>query len=382
MKVLVLLFKQRLVVWMLGVFLSLVLFNTTYMHLGTIVPLTVMVLSLFHIIFHYRIKITGNKCLFLIFITITLVSTFFSGGDDYREIFKILITIIIYMVFSSIRYADREVRFISLLLCLSYLVYAILVITSIGLYSEDYGRVNIRILGGDIPLDPNVTAAVFPLPIIICLYNFLYGKLKILSAFSIVLFLVGILACGSRGSFLGIIGVGILLIQYLFSRRIGFFSKFVFLTILLYAIYYALFYAISDDTIFGLERILDYGGDDASNGRTTIWMKRISLIMDSPIIGYGANYNIGTIHSACHNTFLQVLYYGGLVGFCCFLVPVVKVLYQGRVDKFLRYALIFSVFLPIFFIDTLQERTLWNFLIFFDIMSKHNEGEIIWFKKQ
>ena len=37
--------------------------------------------------------------------------------------------------------------------------------------------------------------------------------------------------------------------------------------------------------------------------------------------------------------------------------------------SWLKVALFASVFVPLFFIDTLQERPLWNFLIFYEMLS-------------
>ena len=275
----------------------------------------------------------------------------------------------------------KEVRFISLAIFVSYLVYAILVIKAIG--SSDlsfYGRVNIKILNSEYPLDPNVTASVFSLPVIIGLYNLLYGRLKLLSIAGIAVLLIAITACGSRGAFLGLVGVFFMALLYLNSQKVNAFYRWFLIILITGVVAYSLFFAISDDTVFGMERIMETDDADVSNGRLEIWATRLEFLLYSPLIGYGANYQVGPIHCACHNTLLQILYYGGLIGFYLFFKPIIKLLKRKTISPAVKYALFLSVFVPIFFIDTLQERTIWNFIIFYELLSRNGIGEecLIW----
>ena len=106
MKNIILVLNQRKVVWLLAIFLSLILFNTTYRNLGTYVPLVVIFISLFHINFRYKITISNYKGLLLVFVLVTLFSTILSEGDFSRDVPKIFITILIYIAFSSIYYSE------------------------------------------------------------------------------------------------------------------------------------------------------------------------------------------------------------------------------------------------------------------------------------
>ena len=136
------------------------------------------------------------------------------------------------------------------------------------------------------------------------------------------------------------------------------------------------------DAIFGFDRILDFSGDDASNGRTGVWIERLDLFTYSPMWGYGMNYNMGMTHRgmACHNTFIQLVHYGGVIGFCLFLIPIVSLFKRSTVSKITKLSLFISVFMPVCFIDTLQERTIWNFLIFYSILSMREGAErcLLW----
>lgn len=376
------LLNQRPLVYLLGAFFSLVLFNTTYMDLGTYVPIIVITLTL---IFALSARKSGCKQSYgiLFFSVIVFLSTLLSGGEISREVEKIFLNALLFVVVTSLFFSEKEVRFLSFVIFVSYLVYAVLVFQAIGTVGTFYGRTNIIILNSDYPLDPNVTASVFALPVVIGLYNFLYGRLKLLSIIGIIVFLVALVACASRGAFLGLIGASLLLLHFVSGRRGNLFYKTLLIGLVVAAIGYAMFYAINDESLFGMERILDADDEDVSNGRVEIWTKRLMFILKSPIWGYGANYSIGPIHCACHNTFIQILYYGGIFGLWLFFKPIVRVLKRKQVSVLIKYALFASVFVPVFFIDTLQERTLWNFLIIYELLSREGIGEdaLLWLKK-
>ena len=81
---------------------------------------------------------------------------------------------------------------------------------------------------------------------------------------------------------------------------------------------------------------------------------------------------------ASHNTFIQVLHYGGLLGLFLFFIPVVSMYRRTTISKMNKIVLFLSVFMPVFFIDTLQERTLWNFLLFYSLLSSSsNANELL-----
>ena len=376
----------RLLTVLVAIFLGLVLFNTTYLDLGTIVPLIVIFFTIGVVLFKYGIrKVSFNSI--IIFVLIAFFSTFVSGGNDYRELVKILLTVFFFLIVISIPYKNEEVKFLSFMLCLLYVIYAILVIQSIGLDTAVYGRVTIIILGGDIPLDPNVTATAFVLPVTICTYNALYGKYRLLAFGEIFVVLVAMMACSSRGAFLGLLGAVIIVADYVFHNKTSLLTKMVLIIIFVMCIKYALFDFLKDDSLFGIERIIDYQGDDTSNGRTKIWSEKIGLLTSSLyafLLGYGNNYSLGYTGHVSHNTILQIFYYGGLLGFICFFKPIVRLFRRKTINNSIKYALFASVFIPIFFIDTLEERTLWNFLIFYTILSSRNNADnyLIWFEKR
>lgn len=354
------------------------------MSLGTFVPLTVMGLFIISALTQYRFHIKRYKLCYLIFLALVCMSTIISGGELGRDIPKILFIIIVYLIASSLPFQDNEISFLSFSICAFYSIYAILVIQSIGLDTEYYGRVQIKILGGDIPLDPNIVSANFVFPLVLSMYNTLYSKYKILPLILTLLLFIAIIVSGSRGALLGVIvGTMFILTPYIMSNQTTKWVKFITIGVLLYAVIYSIDFVSTQDNIFGLNRAISFNEDDSGNGRLPIWIDRLELLTSSPIFGYGHNYNLGVLRGmATHNTFLQVFYYGGVFGLFLFFRPIVIIFKRKNVNRFLKLALFSSVFIPIFFLDTLEERTFWNFLIFYELFSNtSNPKEVLLWKK-
>lgn len=317
---------------------------------------------------------------------IFLFSTVLSGGDELTQCLKIFLTALFSVHATRLCVSDKEVRFLSLIICISYAIYAILVVQSMGGETMYYGRAQIRILGSEYPLDPNVVSAVFVFPFIICFYNLLYGKYKIMALLLILLFFVAIVALGSRGGFLALaVSSAFLLGNFVFSKKSSMMMKIMISIVLIVVTVYAINFLSGVEGIFGLTRILDFETDDVSNGRTGVWVERMNLLLYSPLWGYGINYDVGTLHRgmASHNTIIQILHYGGLIGFFLFFIPLYNIFKRKAVSFPIKMALFSSVMLPIFFIDTIQERTLWNFIIFYSFLSTQTSADecLLWNKK-
>lgn len=379
--------SQRIVVYVIAFFISLVLFNTTYMSLGTIVPMLTIIFGLILFVSSRpKTNVNNRNNLYIWMSFIFLFSTVLSGGDELTQCLKIFLTALFSVHATRLCVSDKEVRFLSLIICISYAIYAILVVQSMGGETMYYGRAQIRILGSEYPLDPNVVSAVFVFPFIICFYNLLYGKYKIMALLLILLFFVAIVALGSRGGFLALaVSSAFLLGNFVFSKKSSMMMKIMISIVLIVVTVYAINFLSGVEGIFGLTRILDFETDDVSNGRTGVWVERMNLLLYSPLWGYGINYDVGTLHRgmASHNTIIQILHYGGLIGFFLFFIPLYNIFKRKAVSFPIKMALFSSVMLPIFFIDTIQERTLWNFIIFYSFLSTQTSADecLLWNKK-
>lgn len=373
--------KQRFVVLIIALFFAIVLFNTTFLNLGTYLPLVIIFLGFVCFSFTKKTYVNKKNVYFIAFAILLFFSTFISGGDLYRECLKILLTVCFIYKASKVKLTDSEIQYLSLFICISYLIYAVLTIQAIGQDTQYYGRAQLRILNSEIPLDPNVVAAVFVLPMVISLYNLLYGRYKLIAAFLLVIFLIAIIALGSRGATVSfVVPCVLLLLRYFLSRSTSAWIKLFSAVVIFVVAFFVIDFISEQDAIFGFDRIFDLTGDDASNGRTGVWLERLELITSSPLWGYGVNYDVGGTHTgmASHNTFIQVLHYGGLLDLFLFFIPVVSMYRRTTISKMNKIVLFLSVFMPVFFIDTLQERTLWNFLLFYSLLSSSsNANELL-----
>ena len=378
--------RQRRIVILISLFLALVLFNTSYMSLGTIVPSFVMLLTICDMIYESQcLSFRKPHIPLIIFAYIVLLSTLFSTGNIDLESLKVFILAIYVTCVSSVILHAQEVKFIGIILVLSYLVYAFLVLFAIGGDSNYYGRVQISILHSSIPLDPNVVAAVFVLPFILCLYNLFYGKYKIFFLGSMLFFFMAIVASASRGAMLSIVIASVLLlVSYFLNQNVKFINKLLIVIGLLILCSFIITY-LTFNFEFAFQRMfeMDINDNNISNGRFPIWKDRMNAIMNSPIIGYGSNYNIGEYKGVrSHNTYIQVLQYSGFIGFFLFFSVLYYSFKKLKMPFLAKSALYVSVLLPVFFIDQLQERIIWNFILFSTMLSyQDNVHDILLWKK-
>lgn len=366
------LLKYNVMIYVLGLFFSLVVFNTTYLQLGTILPILIM--TFFYILIivgNRKLKIEKYRISFLLMAIVLFLVTTFNDGDDYRVIFKVVILSIFYMIATSIEYNEKEVCFFIRFIVYSYLIYALYLLFGIE-RNEHYSRETLIIFGSE--LDPNIVAAVFVLPIVILLYNILYStNHKIINLILLLFFVLAVVITGSRGGFVGmLLSLMILLYAYMSDKLVKPSYKIVtiiFIVLIFWLIYTYLSLFYTDYLTRSMSFTGDTGGGD---GRTSIWSERLSYLMDSPLWGCGMIFDRGLWRGwANHNTYVQVLYGAGTIGITLFLVPIIVVFRRSK-SRILMLSLFFSVFIPIFFLDTLDNRLLWNGLIIFDILSKHN----------
>jgi hypothetical protein len=198
--------------------------------------------------------------------------------------------------------------------------------------------------------DPNETALLF----VLC-FPFVFWKAvelkdwkKLLIIGLGALMVMGIIATSSRGGFLGLLAVTIVIIgQY---RRVTRISLLPFLIVpsLVFAIIY--FYGGAEykeriATIFNTEKNYNY---TESTGRIAVWKQGIDMMIENPVVGVGA-YQFETANgrmfksesggkwSAAHNILIQVgaeLGFPGLLAYCFIMFIVVMKLRKVASVKF------------------------------------------------
>ena len=133
-------------------------------------------------------------------------------------------------------------------------------------------------------------------------------------------------------------------------------------------------------------------GDKLSNytARITIWQEAIKKILLSPIIGYGMPKNGGHIiingkPMYAHNGYLEILLYGGIIGFALFVVILKKFLFVK--SRYLNKEIIcvasgIVAFLIMMLTEThINTISFWAFLTMYEYIVNRNIGNIVNKKK-
>lgn len=77
------LIKQRFAIFVIAIFIAMVLFNTTYLGLGTSLPLIIIFLGLLTFLHVEKTNANKRNICFIWLSIVILCSTLLSGGDPY-----------------------------------------------------------------------------------------------------------------------------------------------------------------------------------------------------------------------------------------------------------------------------------------------------------
>ena len=353
--------KVRPVVICFGLYLSLVLFQTPFMNLGTLAAFGTIALTVLSALFCGDVKIrsfrltTPSILLTLLFLLSTVVS-FASGGlPNYYVRYAAQFFLCVFLI--NVRLTPHEHNFLKQIFCVALTIYAALAIQSMA---ETYTHARIKLFGSS--LDPNFIG--LPMVGATCLFleRILCAKKgRILAGICYVICAAALLMTASRGNLVGWIGAnGVFLILYIFRSRIPVYRKAILIGLLAIAIPVLIGYAYTHfDT--QLQRMLNFG-EGADNGRFDLWEKSFAMWKNAPIFGNGLNAMIRSHSLASHNTYLQLLTETGLVGLV--LMGVTAFIFLKKAWKY-EYALLcmlVGMLMQIFFLDALDNRYVWILL--------------------
>lgn len=209
--------------------------------------------------------------------------------------------------------------------------------------------------------DPNYFS-LLPLLVIMCC-NYLCAGRKWILVLMNMLMVVLILATFSR------MGILCLIIYYM----LHFISKRLFYLYLLPAtivLIPAALYEISQ--IY--ESLLDFNPNSIDE-RYQIVLGSIKMIFENPLVGYGFNTKSPFHMLESHNTYLQILMYGGIVGFLLVFIPIIscylnmQAVQTSNLEDTRIKVLLLSMFFPfmisIFFLSYLTIKFFWIFVMVF-----------------
>lgn len=348
------------VVIFFSMFMALMLFQTSYMNLGTIAAFATMLLTVLAFIFSkkYRVCLINTTSLFLLlFLFISVFTTILHGlSPSYKYVSQIILCFLLF----SIDLTEHESKFMRSVFTIASLIYGALTVYSCHkLGDERYFHGGIVLFNAT--LDPNFIGIPLTAAMTILFYDIMHSGKKMLRTCAYILLAIAIVYTSSRGNFLtSSFSVLLIVVSYTLDKQISLWKKILIICCAFLAIVFMIdFFSTAFQTQW--ERMSNITGD-SDNSRFILWERALSLWWNNPLFGSGIGGNYAIYGKATHNTYLTLLSETGLVGsflFVGFLINLMKkALYY---EKALFYMLL-GVMLQIFFLDAIDNRCLWAIL--------------------
>jgi len=326
--------------------------------------LTVFFILLFMLSFNQKVNIASKHFVFsMLFLIITWISILFSKYVTQSISMAITYSSLIglYLFISFVPFSSNNIKMLKKAIELSGIFVFFYMILSGGI---DFSRFSLSSNN-----DPNNLAAFMLAPIFVSLNNIFEEKKNSLSIISFILSMVILLLTGSRGAFLSLI-LGFVTWLFLNIKKIRQIVFFIPVVILIVVILGSL--ESVQNIIYRVINIESYIYDITLYGsRIHIWTIVLNdLIPNMSIWGYGVGNSsfelipyFGYAYGI-HNTYLNSLIEFGVIGFIVFLAFIGNILKDSF--KFsknsLLIGLLVSIFVVIFFLDSLPKKYFWNVL--------------------
>jgi len=361
----------RWVVISFSICLALMLYQTPYLNLGTITALASMGLTTIFLVFTLskqgtRMSVPVSLVLFLLFSTI---STFANHIEP--ELWKVILQILFCVLMSSLRLTNKESTYFEWAFSLALTVYAVFIIRECSTNVARYYHGDIELFNTE--FDPNYIAIPIVCAMILMLGNVLNKNKRVISGTLFAVMAVSLMYTASRGAFLGLISGMSVVLYYSFFKGKGasrFFSIFLF-AILAYILVRYMFINFEDAT----GRITDVNNnDEIDNGRLAIWNLSFNKWLENPLFGFGIGGNYRIIGVANHNTYVEVLFCTGLLGTITFISFVVSLFKKAIKSSPVYLALMISLVIQIFFLDSLSNRCLWLLFTWMAMLPNNKAG--------
>lgn len=368
--------KIRPTVISFGIFVALMLFQTSYLRLGTIaasVSAALIIISFFIDNKSLVIRVTKVGIAAAVFAVHIFLLALLKGYFP-SDLLPLLTYLLLFVLLSGFRMKTEEHDFIKKIFVLASVFYSLLTIRScVSLAGVRYTHGSIELFHTKI--DPNFIA--IPLVAALSLLFECIGnkKRRIWAIAGYIIVAGAILFTASRGAFLAVAVTFVCFLTfYLTSKRIGAREKLQMLLVFLGGVLLVSYLAI---TYFPqqLERMAAFE-EGADNGRLGLWMESVGLWAEHPLLGAGLD-GMHRIHGkASHNTYLQILSETGLIGFTCVLIMVVPLVKKCfRYDRSI-FVLCCGMFFQIIFLSALSDRCVWAVLIWLVMLpGRQPQGE-------
>lgn len=367
--------RIRPVIYVFILFEMVMLLQTTYSNLGTIVTgaLSGLLIMTYLMESHY-IKKNSSIVLIFCYAGLLFFSTIFRTNIT-SKLFQFFVYVILFILLTSLELNDREARWILNGFVIASIFYSIMIILYRINNPTTYIHSRIVILGSEI--DPNYIGLPLIVSFSILFYEVLHQDKKILKVLEILILTLAVLLTSSRGNFLSLMVCAILNILFFFkSHTLAWYKKMAILVATI-IVFFAFYNFASSSYNSYLMRILSFSSDDISNGRYTLWSEAFDLWWDYPILGGGFEALGRAVNKGAHNTYIQILCDTGIVGlilFISFLFSFVRQSFKN--NKCLCISLI-GLLCHSFFLGAISSRCFWVTLIMIVMIINYDEANAI-----
>lgn len=387
--------SHKLLVICLGLLFSFAAFdmvnNSLVNQTSKIFTILVGILYTFEI-FYYKSIFINNfkenkeiKYTVLLFLCILLLLNFYTiitlGFFTFNEFIACLQLLIICIIAFTIKISRNDLIMISAIwIGFGFLFSILLILANIG----NTNRALFLFLDGSI--DPNLFSASIISPLLLSIYGikFKNHKIKFFCIISLLVMVLSLFLCGSRGVLLAlVVGLSLFILlrfKYIYYK-VKLTKKNIFILILfILVIILIILFLVPKETLERLNPISLI--QDSGSGRFQIWLNAISFFNKSEvinkIIGYGTGafkYTAGAaiemyggtvyINMASHNIYIRLLIETGILGVVCLTIIYYKILSISKNKKnYFIFIFIIILILVGMTLDLTLTRFYWYGIIF------------------
>lgn len=364
------------IIWF-SMFMSLMLFQMSYMRLGTITAFVTLLLTVFTAFTSGNVSIRQfyiprDSKILVFFLVLTSLVTFASGSfPSYflRYAAQILLCIVLLAVPSLDKTEEDYLRNVFIASAVFYSLLAIRSCYQLG--ASRYYHADI-ILFNNVSLDPNFIGIAFVAASVLVLNNILDGKKRLINALCYIILLVAIVYTASRSNMLCLlISNSLVLLTFLQKNNFALWVRIFWILFVALAVFFLSGYFASNFTQ-QWERMTIFG-EGSDNGRLELWNRAFNVWEQSPVFGKGLGAMYHIYGKATHNTYFQLLSETGLLGLTVFIWFAIRLLLKMFKTNKVYFALLIGCLIQIAFLDALDNRCLWVILCWFSLMPNKME---------
>ena len=364
------------IIWF-AVFSSLMLFQTSFLRLGTITAFSTLALCIITSIIYGTVRLNQFKFpkesqVLLAFILISVVVTVISSHiPSYFG--RYIAQIILFLVISTVTLNRKEEEFLKIVFCSATLVYAALTIYSC-IRAGNTRYIHSDIILFNARLDPNFIGIPFVAASTFVLDNILNGRKRAINIIIFVIISIATVYTSSRSNLFCFAIVDLLVIlNFLHKKNVKRWIKLLWTALTIIAVIYGIRF-ISFEFAGQWERMITFGVRN-DNGRLLLWKQSLNVFLQSPFFGNGLGYVVATFGKATHNTYIQVLCETGVIGFLLFISFIIMILKKLRRTDAIYTIFFVSQLLQISFLDALDNRCFWITICWMTMLPVLNNKE-------